>query len=213
MIRNFLAAVGCLTVAVALILAGWFYRAEITEWGRGLLGDEVVATEPSPELAERAEEKLAGLLAGEADDEVRLSETELQSYVRYRLASRFPEGVTEPSLDLRDSVVHLSAALDLVRLGETSQAAANLRRFMGDSARVNTELHPRVQARGLGGLRILSLQAGLVPVPPMFIPQILAQAGFETEEGRTVVFPIPVEVREIWIEDEEIVLRQEREER
>lgn len=212
MIRNFLAAIGCLTLLVGLAVAGWFYRGDIVEWWHELRGEEVAAA-PSPELAARAEEKLQGLLAGEADEEVRLSETELQSYVRYRLASRLPEGVEEPTVDLRDSVAHLAASLDLVRLGETSRAAASLRRFMGDSAKVNAELYPKVQGRGLGGLHIMSLQAGLVPVPPMFIPQILAQAGFETEGGRTVVFPIPLAVREIRIENEEIVLRQERGER
>ena len=213
MIRNFLAAIGCLTLLVGLAVAGWLYRGDIVEWWSGLLGEEVAAAEPSPELAARAEEKLETLLAGEADEEVRLSETELQSYVRYRLASRLPEGVEEPTVDLRDSLVHLAASLDLVRLGETSRAAESLRRFMGDSAKVNSELYPKVQGRGLGGLQIVSLQAGLVPVPPMFIPRILAQAGFETEDGRTVVFPIPLDVREIRIENEEIVLRQEREER
>lgn len=208
LIRNVLAGVGCLTVLVILVVAAWFYREDIQRWLTGRT--EVVATEPSPELAERAEEKLRRLAEGEGDDEVRLSGLELQSWVEYRLADGLPDGVYDPRLTLRDSTLELSAELDLNRLAASSEAAEGLRRFMGDSARVTTELQPRVQAPGEGSVAVLSLQAGVVPVPPPFIPYVLRQAGFRTDgTGRRVLFPLPEDVSEIRVEAGEVLLVRE----
>lgn len=205
--RDLFAAVGCLTVIVVVAAVGWLYRDDLRGWWAAR--DRVEAVEPSPELADRAAAKLEFLVDGSGPAEVRLSGAELQSYLRYRLASGLPAGVSDPAVELRDSTLELSVALQLSRLAEESAAAENLRRFFGDSARVRTELQPRVGGEGVGHLTVLSLQAGLVPVPPLFIPNVLGQAGFQTVGGRTIIFPIPPELREIRIEDQEVVLRRE----
>lgn len=205
-IRNFFAAVGCLAVIVGIAVGAWLYGDEIREWWAGRDGME--ATEPSPELAERAAEKLEAFMGEGGPDELRLSETELQSWARYRM--ELPAGVSDPQVDVRDSTVAMSVALNLVTLARQSEAAENLRRFFGDSARVNTELLPKVRSPGVGHITVLSLQAGVVPVPPLFIPNILAQTGFEVTGGRTVVVALPRDLREVEIEDEAVVLRRER---
>lgn len=207
LIRNLFAGIGCLVVAVAIAAAVWLYGDDIRHWWAARAGIE--ATEPSPEVAERAAEKLDAFLADRERDEVRLSEVELQSWARYRLADRLPAGVDDPRVEVRDSTVAMSVALDLDELARHSEAAGNLRRFFGDSARINTELLPRVEASGVGHVTVVGLQAGLVPVPPMFIPNILAQTGFEVSGGRSVVVPIPPDIREIAIEEGGIVLRRD----
>ena len=208
-IRNFFAGIGCLTVIAVLAVAAWIYRDDIRAWITS--GDEIVMAEPSAELAERAEQKLRAIAEGTAPDQTRISELELQSWVQYRLAEQLPEGVYNPAVDLRDSTVAVSAELVFSRLAAPGSAADGLRRLMGDSATVVTELFPVVEGSGVGGVTVLSLQAGVVPVPPMFIPNILRQAGLETGEGgRTVIFAIPVQVTEIRIVDEEIVLSRHR---
>ncbi len=206
LIRNFFAGIGCLVVIVAIGLGVWLYGDEIREWWMTRGG--VDATEPSPELAERASERLSEFLEPDGPDELRLSETELQSWARYRAADGFPDGVSDPEVDLRDSTAAVSVGLNLVTLGRHSEAAANLRRFFGDSARVNAELLPRVADAGVGHLTVLSLQAGVVPVPPLFVPNILAQTGFEVTGGRTVILPIPADLERIEIENESLVLRR-----
>ncbi|MFQ5689932.1 MAG: hypothetical protein ACE5HQ_06645 [Gemmatimonadota bacterium] len=203
LIRNFLAGIGCLTVLVVLLVAAWLYRDEIRSWwsGRG----DVVSAEISPELAEAVEQKLNALVRGDDGPELRLSETELQSWVRYRLLSQLPDGVYDPTVVLRDTTVRFTAALDFERLASSSGAAEGLQRIMGDSARVKTEIYPRVAAEGRGEATVLSLQAGVVPVPPMFIPNVLKQAGFESN-GRTVVFPVPVDLAGIRIRNDQLIL-------
>lgn len=207
MIRNLLAGIGCLTVAVVLSAMAWLYRAELQDWWRGFTGEEVVAVEPSPELADRAAAKIESLTEGApSDEDVRFSELELQSLVEYRLADRFPEGVYNPRVALVDSTVELTVDLDLERLSTASGAAGNLRRLIGDSTRVQAELRPAIPSPGVGELTVVRLQAGAVPVPPMFIPSMLSQAGFPTRGGSAVTFAIPRDVRAVRIEGDTLVL-------
>lgn len=206
MIRNLLAAIGCLTVIVVLALLGWYFQDDLREWWENRGG--VAATEPSPELADAAAAKVEDLFAGR-EEEIRLDELELQSYLQFRALERLPRGVHNPALDLQDSTAAMSVDLNLAELGGASRAADNLRRFMGDSARVDTELYPRLLEEGRVGLTVLSLQAGMVPVPALFIPNILAQTGFEVTGGRTLVIPVSRDIREVRIEDEEVVLQRE----
>ncbi|MFQ5679909.1 MAG: hypothetical protein ACE5HP_10680 [Gemmatimonadota bacterium] len=203
-IRNFFAAIGCLTVIVALVAAAWWYRDDLRAWWSAR--DRVEGIEPSPELAAAAAEKLESLAAGRGPDELRLNEMEVRSYLRYRLSEALPPGVSDPSVDLKDSTLAMSVVLDLVTLGETIPAALKLRRFFGDTARVNTEIYPRLVGEGIGHATVMSLQAGLVPVPPPLIPNILAQTGFEVTEGRTVVIPVPRELGGFRVRNEEVVV-------
>lgn len=207
LVRNLFAGIGCLVVVVAIAAGVWLYGDEIRDWWANRAALE--SAEPSPELADRATAKLDRFLDAGGTAELRLSEAELQSWALYRAARGLPEGVTDPQVDVRDSTLAVSVALDLETLARRSEAAGNLRRFFGDSARVNAELLPRVRAPGVGHVTVLTLQAGLVPVPPLFLPNVLAQTGFEVTGGRTVVVPIPDDLREIVIEDETVVLRRE----
>lgn len=206
LIRNFFAGIGCLVVLAAVGVGVWLYGDEIRDWwvSRGA----IEATEPSPELADRAAERLEEFLEPDGPDELRLSEIELQSWARFRGAEGLPAGVTDPQVDLRDSTAALSVALNLATLAGQSEAAGNLRRFFGDSARVNAELLPRVAEPGIGHVTVIGLQAGVVPVPPLFMPNILAQTGFEVTGGNTVIVPLSRDLAEIRIENESILLRR-----
>lgn len=204
--RNFFAAIGCLTVLLLLLVAGWLYREEIEEWLRSR--NEIVMTEPSARLAEQAEEKIAGIVEGTGPDVIRITEMELQSYVQYRLMDRLPPGVHEPAVDLRDSTVAVSADLRLDELSGDGLDA--VRRIIGDSARVMTEVYPVVAGLGEGRVTIISLQAGLVPVPAMFIPAVLRetlpQFGLTSDGTNRIPVPIPEDVQEIRIGNEEVVI-------
>ncbi len=207
LIRNMFAGIGCLTVAVVLALAAWFYRDEIVEWIDSR--HQIVMSEPSPELAMRAEEKIQDLLDGKGDRETRFSEVELQSYVQYRLVDRLPPGVYEPALDLKDSTIAVSARLDLSRLRLEGAAAENLRRMIGDSALVTGEVYPSIASPGHGRVEVLSLQAGVFPVPPLLIGTGIQQLGLPTQ-GRAVLFDLPEGVTGFRVENEEVVLIRDR---
>lgn len=208
MVRNLFAGIGFLTVLVALIVVGWIYREDIASW-LGNQGEEIVMSEPSPELALRVERTFEELAEGGGDAETRFTETELQSYVQYRLVERLPQGVEDPAVDLRDSTMAVSARLDLTRLEVAGDAVEGLRRMLGDSARVTGELYPVVDGPGRGRVHILALQAGVFPVPPFLLGGAIQRLGLESD-GSAVLIPIPADVVEIRIENEQILLLRDR---
>lgn len=203
LIRNMFAGIGCLTVVLVLAVAAWFYRDEIREWVDSR--NEIVMSEPSPELAMRAEEKIQEVIDGEGDRETRLTELELQSYVQYRLVDRLPAGVYDPAVDLRDSTIAVSARLDLRRLEVAGTAVENLRRMIGDSTLVTGEVYPTVEGPGRGRAEILTLQAGMFPVPPMLIGMGIQQLGLENQ-GNAVLITLPEDVIGFRVENEEVIL-------
>lgn len=207
LVKNTFAAIGFFTVFVIGGFSVWFFRDDITNWVNSR--NEIVMTEPSPELAVLAEEKIQQVLDGEGDRETRLTEAELQSYVQYRSAQRLPAGVNNPAVDIRDSTLAVSAGLDLTVLDVGGDAVENLRRVIGDSALVTSELIPSVTAPGRGRIQVLSLQAGVIRVPAMMIGMALQQTGFPTE-GSAVLFDLPTDVLELRIEDEVLVLVRDR---
>jgi len=210
-IRSCLAGVGCLTLLALGGGAAWMYWPEIQEWWGGRSTDVVYAVEPSEELAADAEARLRSLFEEGGPVEVRLTETEVQSLVLYRVAPTLPPGVSEPLATLQDSTVEVSALLDLEQLAASidSEAAGRLQEFIGDTARVTARLHPLVAGPARGELSILRLQAGLFPIPPLLIPGMITQLGFSTAPGnpRAMAVEIPPEIRSVRVEAEELVVR------
>ena len=210
-IRSCLAGVGCLTLLALGGGAAWTYWPEIQEWWSARSANVVFAVEPSEELAADAEARLRSLFEEGGPVEVRLTETEVQSLVLYRVAPTLPPGVSEPLATLQDSTVQVSALLDLELLAASidSEAAGRLQEFIGDTARVTARLHPRVAGPARGELSILRLQAGLFPVPPLLIPGMITQLGFSTAPGnpRAMAVEIPPEIQSVTVEARELVVR------
>lgn len=187
------------------------YGPEIQQWWSGRSAEVVLVAEPSEELAADAEERLRALFEAGRAGEVRLTEAEVQSLVLFRVAPRLPAGISEPLASLQDSTVDVSALLDLEKLAASmdSEAAARLQGFIGDTARVTARLQPRVRGPARGELAILSLQAGLFPIPPLLIPGMITQLGFSTAPGdpRAMNVEIPPEIESVTIEAAELVIR------
>jgi len=205
--RNFFASIGFLVVLAALLAVGWFYRGDIEAWVNRR--NEIVMTQPSPELAAVAKGKIQAVLDGKGERETRLSEAELQSYVQYIVADGLPAGVNNPAVEVRDSTVAISAALDFRVLNLPGVPVENLRRALGDSALVTTELFPSIASPGHGRVDVLSLQAGVFPIPPMFIGLAIGQLGLQTE-GQAVLFAIPPDVIAMSVENDELRLVRDR---
>lgn len=205
MIRNVLAGIGCLTVLAILAVAAWIYRADIERWIQDRRSPEIVMIEPSAELADQVDRKIRAIENGEAPGETRFTESELQSYVQYRIVDRLPAGVSDPAVDLQDSTMAITALLDFTRLQVEGAPVENLRRVMGDSARVAGMVMPLIQRPGEGRIRILSLQAGMFPVPPLLMGNAISSLGF-LGDGQDVLLAIPADIVDVHIENEELVL-------
>ncbi|WP_420634090.1 hypothetical protein [Candidatus Palauibacter sp.] len=207
--RRLFTGLGFLTFLLVLLVTGWIFREDIETWLADVGGDDIAMSEPNPEAATWVEAALNELAAGGGSVETRFTETELQSYVQYRLAPQLPTGVEEPAIELRDSTVAFSAKVDFTRLTVGGDAAASLGRMLGDSARVAGEVFPEVGEVGEGRIHLISLQAGVLPVPPLLFGMAAQQLGLRTD-GRTVLFDIPSTVAEVRVENEEIILLMHR---
>lgn len=205
-IRGCLARIGCLTLLVAGVAAGWAYQDDIAAWWEERAAAPA-SVEPSEELAARAEARLARALERQGQGEVRLSGAEVQSLVRYRVAPRLPPGVTRPEVTLRDSSARVTASLDLDRLVE-GELPALVRRMVGDSARVTAGVRPRVEAPGRLRLRVDDLRAGAVRVPSVMLPWLLAEVGLPTasDDTRSVVLEVGFGLTAARVEDGSLVL-------
>ena len=207
--RRLFTGLGFLTFLLILLLAGWIFREDIEAWLANVGADEIVVVETTPEFGPEAaadvDAALEELAAGGGAAETRFTETELQSYVRYELTPRLPAGVGEPAVELRDSTVAFSVMLDFARLPIDADQAASLARLLGDSARVAGEVFPQVGESGEGRLHLVSIQAGVIPVPPLMLGMAAQQLGLRAD-GRTVLFDIPETVVDVRVENEEIVL-------
>ena len=211
--RRLFTGLGFLTFLLILLLAGWIFREDIEAWLANVGADEIVVVETTPEFGPEAaadvDAALEELAAGGGAAETRFTETELQSYVRYELTPRLPAGVGEPAVELRDSTVAFSVMLDFARLPIDADQAASLARLLGDSARVAGEVLPQVGESGEGRLHLVSIQAGVIPVPPLMLGMAAQQLGLRAD-GRTVLFDIPETVVDVRVENEEIILLMNR---
>jgi hypothetical protein len=207
-IRNFLARIGCLTLIVVAVLGAWHFRADIS---RALGRVDVVASasEPSESLARQAEEKLTSL-SNDGDAQVSFTESELQSLLTFRVAPYLPRGIEDPLVDVRDTVIVLSA---LIRPDELEEFATPelLQQFLADTARVAATLIPGLRRPGMGQVTVTSLQAGALVIPSLAVPfvlQSLEVPGMDAS-GSDILIPLSPSVSGITMGDASITIRME----
>ncbi len=206
MIKNFLARIGCLTVLAVTAFGAWHYRGAISaSLGRVEIG--VSISEPSEGLARQAEEKLMSLSSSDPGI-VSLSEAELQSLLTYRVAPHLPDGIELPLVELRDSLVIVSALVLPDRL-DAYAPPEMLQQFLADSARVAATLLPGLRRPGTGQVTVNSLQAGTLVVPAMMVPFVLQGISIPGVDasGSDLLVPLPARVSSVDVAGGEVTIR------
>jgi len=203
-IKNFLARIGCLTIVAVVVGAGWWFRADIAGlWNRLEITS---SSRPSEEIAARSERRLEAFASGSTED-VDLDQTEIQSLLTFRLEPRFPPGISEPLVEIRDSTVVLSARVNPREL-EAVSSRELVERFFSDSARVLVELNPGVFQAGVAELQVVALQTGGILVPSLMVPWVLESLHLEGAEpaGTRLLVPLPVRIESFEVVDGRIRL-------
>ncbi len=229
---------GCLGRAFGLLLllgmgaTIWIWGPELLEEGRvrsgaitervplleGVLGDRIrgsnrastpVADPPSPELAEVAERRIADFLEGEGGGaSLVLTGPELESLLRYRLPAAWPEGISDPSVILRDGELELGLRLVRERLPSLPELEGVLS-FLPDTVPVG--LRGRVLALGSGDAALLvhRVEASSIPIPRRFYPRILESVRGPAPPDlppEALYLPLPGGIRSAVVEGDRLIL-------
>jgi hypothetical protein len=147
-IRNCLARIGCLALIVLLVAGAWWFRHDLTRWWNRL--EITSVSEPSEDLARRAEREVEEFVASDGRDGLTLTQAEIQSLLTFRAQELLPDGISETQIEMRDSTLLLSARVDPFGI-EGLASPELLERFLSDSARVVVELAPGVLQPGDDG--------------------------------------------------------------
>lgn len=191
-----------LVVVLALAVGGWWFRDRIP----GLGGREPEPlTEVSPATADQAEAKLAQLRDG---GEVRLTESELTSLLRYRLQDRIPASVNAPTVRLHGDTVRVSGRFPTDQLPASMDMGA-ARDFLPDTADVEVRGRMRTLEPGRAAIQVDVVTFARVPVPQQFYPEALQRLGRRDEPGlQPAEYPVrlPPGVGAARVEGGELVL-------
>lgn len=198
---------------LALLLLGlavaWYNRGLIGDLWDRLRGRETVV---SPEIAARADEKLATLGTPAGPTSVALNESELQSLVLYRWSGFLPPDVVGPKVELSDGRVSLEASVATARFG----TVAELRQIIAllpDTASLRavgsfvplSEDHVALQVHELG--------AAGIPVPSQLIPTVLSRFRGSSAPGlptNAVAVPLPPGISNVFVSGDSLVFVSSR---
>ena len=196
---------GCLTfpfrllgllLLVALLVAGWFYRDRVLEWGRGALGTRPPTTEvgtPSPAALSRARRSLARL-GHPGVDSVVLGPDETASLLRDAVGPAVAGQIDSLRVELSEGRLGFGASLRTARLP---------RELLGPLAIAVRSREPISAAGAVRMLRpgsaewvIDRLTVRDFPLPSEAVPKVLGRAFGNGSHG-TLPLTLPPSVRDI----------------
>lgn len=196
-----------LTVLVVLLGAAWLFRDRLRlAWNdiRGLGESALVAT---PELADRAQEKIEALRDG-STARVALSAVELESLVLYRYQGALPGFLGTPRIELQDDRLRLRARLPVDKLPNV-EALGEAAAFLPDTTdlTVSGRLLPLDTVRI--ALAVDDVTAQRIPLPARLVPGALERIGRRDEAGlppNAIALPLPPGVAAAYIRSDSLVL-------
>ena len=206
---------GCVgrLLVLALLLVGaavaWFNRDAIGDaWDR-LTGNE---TEVSPEIAARADEKLASLGTVDGPTQVGLTESELQSLVEYRWSGFLPPDVVGPKVELSDGRVSLEGSVATARFGQISELR-DIIAFLPDTASLRAVGRFVPLNEGHVALEVEELGAASIPVPSRLIPTVLSRFRGSSAPGlapNALRVPLPPGISNVFVSGDSLVFVSSR---
>ncbi|UCF20593.1 MAG: hypothetical protein JSU87_04055 [Gemmatimonadota bacterium] len=212
--RSCLSAIGCGTLLLAGLAAGWLFHEEIGDVVAALRGKDEAATEvTAPDgaaLAREVEERIVALGQGRVD-EVVLSVQELDSWIRYGLQGFFPSYISDVTAGIEDEALVLAGRVAMRELPGASRLGAAVA-LLGDTAMVTARGRLDGLAPGRGVMFVDNVQVGPMPLPDAWRDQLLAQlrAGAADLPANAVPFDLPRFVTDVGVRGDHVVLRGTR---
>ena len=174
--------IAMLVVLLALLVGAWLFRDRLIGMWQSLRSEDVPQN-VSPELADRAEQKLAALTGEDAPARVTLTSSELQSLVTYRMAESLPAFILDPVVTVEDGEmrVHARVPTDEVAGMRSLGGTEEILSMLPDTTEVVAKGHLIPLGDGRVALSVDEVTAASIPLPARVIPRILASIGRRDE--------------------------------
>jgi hypothetical protein len=193
---------GVLLLLLVVGVAAWMFRDTLL----GRWAGEAQYSEVSEEAALSAEAKLERLRT--RGDTVRLSEVELASLLRFRVADRYPDLLQNPSAGMAGDTLRVGARFPTERLPEL-QELERVRPFFPDTTRIDVAGRLRERGPGRAALEIDEVAVAGIPIPQRYYPSVLERLGRRDEPGlpaNAMAFGLPEGVGSARVENGYLVL-------
>lgn len=190
---------GCLRGIVALVLVAalavvaYLNRDRLIDMWHDMRGVAVTAPQqPSPELAEDAQDKLDALADGSAQTAT-LTEVELQSLLQYRYTALLPGFVDSARVELDGDRIRVTGKVPIDRLPDVeglSQAAA----LLPDTTDLSVTGQLLPLTAGRVALAVDEVSVSRIPLPDRLIGAALERLGRRDEAGLprdAIALPLP----------------------
>lgn len=214
-LRSCLGKIIALVFLLLIAYAGWRWGPAIFPTLEDWFGVERVAPARQPATPELGADVLGRyerFLAGEgSDDELVLTDVEVESLVLFGMPGLLPSGIDDPSLRIVEGNFHLSGRVATVAFPRFPDLQEILR-ILPDT--VPLELRTSVMSFGPddAALVVQRIEAMNVPLPQRLYPDILAAFGRRERRGlpaEAVALPLPEGIRSVQIVDDRLVLIRE----
>lgn len=210
--RGCLGFVGAGAVILVVAYGGWRYGGEIFPQLERWVGDNSTAAAegpvPSQEIADSALERFnAFRTAGYSDSTFALTDLELTSIVRYALPGIMPDGIREPTINLKDDRVILSARVAVAAFPEIP-AADELAGLLPDTVRIEMRSNLLRLDASWAALVFDGVEASGIPLPDRVIPGILESLGRSDRPGLprgALAIPLPTGIGNAYATDGALV--------
>lgn len=173
-------------------------------------GDAAAADRlPSQEVADQTLQRWERFRShAGSGDRMTLDQIEVASVIRYSLPGRLPPGVSQPSVELEDGALTLSArfALDAFPRFPDLKSVLDI---LPDT--VPLELHASLLPFGdrETALVVRRIDASRIPLPHRYVPDILEALGRSDRDGLpadALAVPLPPGLRAAYVEGDSLVL-------
>ncbi|MFQ5538378.1 MAG: hypothetical protein ACE5GJ_13115 [Gemmatimonadota bacterium] len=207
-----------LALLIGAAYAGYRWGGGVFPWvearfagGAGEEGDGAAGPVPSPELAEVTLDRFERFRRGDEGATLEVGGAELSSLVRYAIPGILPPGVGEPTVELADGEVHVSARVAV----DAFPRLPNLDQVIGmlpDTVLVEIRgtLTPYDQEHM--ALAVDRVRVARVPIPGRLVSDVLRGLGREDRPGldaNALPVPIPDGVDRVFIQGHNLVLVRE----
>lgn len=211
--RSCFKLIGCGTLLVAGLVAGWLARDQIATYVSAVLGRGEAPLEASssnlPDLARRAEEKIVALGQGELD-EATLDADELNAWIEYGLRGFFPSYVSDVAAAIEEERLVLVGRVALQEVPGIEQLGPWVA-FLGDTARVSFSGRLDGLRPGAGVYFVDEVEVGALPLPSAMRDQLLAQLKRGSNGDlptNAVAFELPQFVSDVGVREDQVFLRR-----